>query len=176
MWALGSEEDCCTKLVTDMDESMKLLGAINAAFSASIPILNLHNIVVEKFHVTTGQTFIAALHWRDDGDFVHTSHGLNLKAMDIAMCDALAQLKRPSRLHVLLLGDISPFKLKALRHRIVLACPAVNEQIKLHTKTSLLPYNSELNGKDLGGDDIKGQVSSTTDCWLHSRGRSHKFW
>ena len=89
MWALGSEEDCCTKLVPDTDESLKLLGAVNAAFPASAHILHLSNLISEKFTNVTGQNYLAAVHWRDDEDFVRSSHGLDLNAMDRAICDAL---------------------------------------------------------------------------------------
>jgi hypothetical protein len=165
VWALGSEEDCCTKLVPDTDESLKLLGAVNAAFSASARILHLSNLISEKFTNVTGQNYLAAVHWRDDEDFVRSSHGLDLNAMDRAICDALASMtstiitiKLP--LHVIILGDILPRKLQELRHRMVGTCPMVEKKLELHTKTSLLPDNYKLKSGYLGGDDIKGQVCS----------------
>ena len=165
MWTLGSEEDCCTKLVANTDESIKMLGAVNTALSSSSRILNLRHIIAGKFMETSGQSFLAALHWRDDEDFVRSSHGLDLEALDKAMCMALIDATNRSTihgtppLHVLLLGDILPRKLEKIRGRVAHACPTVEARVKLHTKTTIMPLDSQISSSDLGGDDIKGQVS-----------------
>ena len=165
VWTLGSEEDCCTKLVANTDESIKMLGAVNTALSSSSRILNLRHIIAGKFMETSGQSFLAALHWRDDEDFVRSSHGLDLEALDKAMCMALIDATNRSTihstppLHVLLLGDILPRKLEKIRGRVAHACPTVEARVKLHTKTTIMPLDSQISSSDLGGDDIKGQVS-----------------
>ena len=152
------------------DESVRILGDVNAAFLSSFRILNLKNTLSERFTNVTGQRFVVALHWRDDEDFVRSFHRLDLMAMDTAMCSALAGLissisvhiKLP--LHILLLGDIVPRKLNNIRHRIAKACSRIDTKLKLHTKTTLMPLNLQLSGHDLVGDDVKGQVSVLIVC------------
>ena len=169
-WSLGTEDDCCTKLVANTDESVKMLGDVNAAFLSSFHILNLQNTLSERFTNVTGQRFLVALHWRDDEDFVRSFHRLDLMAMDAAMCSALVGLissismhiKLP--LHILLLGDIVPRKLNNIRHRIAKACSMIDTKLELHTKTTLMPLNLQLSGHEIGGDDIKGQVSVLIVC------------
>ena len=35
----------------------------------------------------------------------------------------------------------------------------IDTKLELHTKTTLMPLNLQLSGHEIGGDDIKGQVS-----------------
>ena len=156
MWSLGQEKDCCTKLVANTETAMELLGAVNVAFKSSPYILNLRNLIHEKFINITHQRYLITLDWHDDKDFVRSPD------KDKAMCNAIAGVASSSDihivkpLHILLLGDISPHKFKELHSRAAGACPTVMESLQLHTKLSLMP---SLRVRNFGGDDIKGQVS-----------------